>query len=129
MIYYENRAISEFWEIGGVKSHCLIESRCKRIMISPEFTQAAKIKMFTLKKPIGIQLEVMDSKSIKNYGMNTIVNITGDASVTNTGEVTHTYMTPNTKTTQMPHFADTQSPLPHTHTIHTVYKLPQLSSN
>ena len=47
------QAISVFWEIGGIKAHCLIDSGCKEIMISPEFTRAAKIKTFALGKPIG----------------------------------------------------------------------------
>ena len=34
----EYRAISVFWEIGGVKAHCLIDSSCEGLMISPEFT-------------------------------------------------------------------------------------------
>ena len=34
----EYRAISVFWEIGGVKAHCLIDSGCEGVMISPEFT-------------------------------------------------------------------------------------------
>ena len=46
-------------------------------MISPEFTRAAKIKTFALLKPIGIQLAVMGSKSIINYGTNTTINVNG----------------------------------------------------
>ena len=34
----EYRAISVFWEIGGIKAHCLIDSACEGVMISPEFT-------------------------------------------------------------------------------------------
>ena len=34
----EYRAISVFWEIGGIKAHCLIDSDCEGVMISPEFT-------------------------------------------------------------------------------------------
>ena len=34
----EYRAISVFWEIGGIKSHCPIYSGCKGVMISPKFT-------------------------------------------------------------------------------------------
>ena len=34
----EYRAISVFWEIGGVKAHCSIDSGCEGVMISPEFT-------------------------------------------------------------------------------------------
>ena len=64
------RVISVFWEIGGIKSYCLIDSGCEGIMISPEFTRAVKIKTFALEKPIGIQLAVMGSKSVMNYGTN-----------------------------------------------------------
>ena len=67
------RAIAVFWEIGGVKAHCLIDSGCEGVMISPEFTRAAKIKTFALEKPIGIQLAVMGSKSVINYGTNTTI--------------------------------------------------------
>ena len=42
------RAISVFWEIGGIKAHCLIDSGCEGVMISPEFTRAAKSKTFAL---------------------------------------------------------------------------------
>ena len=63
------------WEIGGVKAHCLIDSGCEGIMISPEFTRAVKIKTFTLEKPIGIQLAVTGSKSIINCGTNTTIKI------------------------------------------------------
>ena len=31
----DNQPISVFWEMGGVKAHCLIDSKCKGIMISP----------------------------------------------------------------------------------------------
>ena len=34
----EYRAISVFWEIGGIKAHCLIDSSCEGVMISPKFT-------------------------------------------------------------------------------------------
>ena len=71
----EYRAISVFWEIGGVKAHCLIDSSCEGVMISPEFTQAAKI---ALEKPISIQLAVTGSKSIINYGTNTTIKINGE---------------------------------------------------
>ena len=49
-------------------------------MISPEFTQAAKIKTFALEKPIGIQLAVTCSKSVINYGTNTTIQISGKES-------------------------------------------------
>ena len=62
-----------FWEIGGIKAHCLIDSGCKGIMISPNFIRAVKIEPFPLDKPIGIQLAVMSSKSIINYGANATI--------------------------------------------------------
>ena len=49
-------------------------------MISSEFTRAAKIKTFTLEKPIGIQLAVTGSKSVINYGTNTTINVNGNKS-------------------------------------------------
>ena len=76
----EYRAISVFWEIGGIKAHCLIDSGCKGVMISPEFTQAAKIKTSALEKPIGIQLAVTGSKSVINYGTNTTIRVNGEES-------------------------------------------------
>ena len=69
----EYRAISVCWEIGGIKAHCLIDSGCEGVIISPEFTQAAKIKTFALEKPISIQLAVTGSKSVINYGTNTTI--------------------------------------------------------
>ena len=52
----DNQPISVFWEIGGTKAHCLIDSGCEGKMISPN--RAAKIEPFPLDKPIGIQLAV-----------------------------------------------------------------------
>ena len=54
-------------------AHCLIDSRCEGIMISPNFIRAAKIKPFPLDKLIGIQLAVTGSKSIINYHVNAII--------------------------------------------------------
>ena len=53
-----NQPISVFWEICGIKAHCLIDSGCEGIMISPNFIRAAKIEPFLLDKPIDIQLAV-----------------------------------------------------------------------
>ena len=69
----DNQPISVFWEIGGVKAHCLIDSGCKGIMISPNFIRVAKIEPFLLDQPIGIQLAVTGSKSVINYGTNTTI--------------------------------------------------------
>ena len=73
----EYRAISVFWEIGGIKAHCLIDSGCEGVMISSEFTWAVKIQTFALEKPIGTQLAVTGSKSVINYGTNRTIKING----------------------------------------------------
>ena len=73
----DNQPISVFWEIGGIKAHCLIDSRSEGIMISPNFIRAAKIKPFPLDKPIGIQLAVTGSKSVINYGTNATIRYDG----------------------------------------------------
>ena len=64
--------------IGGLKAHCLIDSGCKGIMISPNFIRAAKIEPFPLDKPIGIQLAVTGSKYVINYGMNATIKYEGE---------------------------------------------------
>ena len=69
----DNQPISVFWEIGGVKAHCLINNGCEGIMISPSFIGVAKIEPFLLDKPIGIQLAVTGSKSIINYSANATI--------------------------------------------------------
>ena len=69
----DNQPISVFWEIGGTNAHCLIDSGCEGIMISPNVIRAAKIEPFLLDKPIEIQLAVTGSKSVINYGMNVTI--------------------------------------------------------
>ena len=73
----DNQPISIFWEIGGTKAHCLIDSGCEGTMLSPNFIRVAKIEPFPLDKPIGIQLAVTGSKFIINYGMNTTIKYEG----------------------------------------------------
>ena len=73
----DNQPISVFWEIGGTKAHCLIDSGCEGIMLSPNFIRAAKIEPFLLDKPIGIQLAVTGSKSVINYGANATIKYEG----------------------------------------------------
>ena len=76
----DNQPISVFWEIGGIKAHCLIDSGCKGIMISPNFIRVVKIEPFLLDKPIGIQLVVTGSKSVINYGANMTIKYDGKES-------------------------------------------------
>ena len=73
----DNQPISIFWEIGGIEAHCVIDSRCEGIMISPNFIRAEKIEAFLLDKPIGIQLVVTGSKSVINYGTNVTIKYKG----------------------------------------------------
>ena len=49
----DNQPIPIFWEIGRTKAHCLIDSGCEGIMLSPNFIRAAKIEPFLLDKRIG----------------------------------------------------------------------------
>ena len=42
----DNQPISIFWEIGGTKAHCLIDSGCEGIMLSPNFIRMAKLSHF-----------------------------------------------------------------------------------
>ena len=80
--YIKHRISNTFKTVitNKIKAHCLIDSGYKGIMISFEFTRVAKIKTFALEKPIRIQLAVMGSKSIINYGTNTTININGSES-------------------------------------------------
>ena len=73
----DNQPISVFWEIGRTKAHCLIDSGCEGIMLSPNFIRAAKIEPFPLDKPIGIQVAVTNSKSVINYGANATIKYEG----------------------------------------------------
>ena len=72
-----NQPISVFWEIGEIKAHCLIDSGCEGIMISPNFIRVAKIEPFLLDKLIGIQVAVTGSKSVINYGTNATIKYEG----------------------------------------------------
>ena len=76
----DNQPISVFWEIGGVKAHCLVDSGCEGIMISPNFIRVARIEPFPLDKLIGIQLAVTGSKSVINYGANATIKYEGRGS-------------------------------------------------
>ena len=60
--------LSGYWEINGTQAHCLLDSRCKGVMISPDYVQAMGIPIFKLEHPVGLQLACMGSKSTINYG-------------------------------------------------------------
>jgi hypothetical protein len=47
--HVENKTLSAFWDIEGVKAHCLLDSGCEGVMISLEFTCATGMRTFELK--------------------------------------------------------------------------------
>ncbi|KAF8581222.1 hypothetical protein K439DRAFT_1311634, partial [Ramaria rubella] len=57
--------------IGGVRAHCLLDSGCEGVMLSPDCIHAVGIKTFELECPIGLQLACVSSKSTINYRMHT----------------------------------------------------------
>ena len=71
----DNRTLAGYWEINGVKAHCLLDSGSEGVLLSPEFTQATGIKMFALEKPIALQLACIGSRSIINYGTHATIKI------------------------------------------------------
>jgi Aspartyl protease len=70
---HENRTLSGYWEINGVKAHCLLDSGSEGVLLSPEFTRATGMKTFALEQPIALQLACIGSRSTINYGMNTTI--------------------------------------------------------
>ena len=69
----EHQTISGYWEINGTRAHCLLDSGCEGVMISPDFARATGVKTFELERPIGLQLACIGSKSIINYGANATI--------------------------------------------------------
>ncbi|KIJ25068.1 hypothetical protein M422DRAFT_274030 [Sphaerobolus stellatus SS14] len=67
----ENETISVFWDIGGTKAHCLLDSGCEGIMISSDFVRANKLPKFELEKPVILQLACVGSKSTVQYELTT----------------------------------------------------------
>ena len=51
-----------------MRAHCLLDSGCKGIMISPDFTCATGIVTKKLKNPLALQLACVSSKSTISYG-------------------------------------------------------------
>jgi hypothetical protein len=70
---HENRTLLGYWEINGVKAHCLLDSGSEVVLLSPEFTRATGMKTFALEQPIALQLACIGSRSTINYGMNTTI--------------------------------------------------------
>jgi hypothetical protein len=64
----KTRPISAHWDIGGTKAHCLLDSGCEGTMMSPNFARVAKLKVVPLEQPVNLQLAVVGSRSVVNYG-------------------------------------------------------------
>ncbi|KAF8575357.1 hypothetical protein K439DRAFT_1304525, partial [Ramaria rubella] len=60
--------------IGGVRAHCLLDSGCEGVMLSPDLIRAVGIKTFELEHPIGLQLACVGSKSTINYRTHTNIH-------------------------------------------------------
>ena len=71
----DNRTLAGYWEINGVKAHCLLDSRSEGVLLSLEFTRATGIKTFALEKPIALQLACIGSRSMINYGTHVTIKI------------------------------------------------------
>jgi hypothetical protein len=71
--HHENRTLSGYWEINGMKAHCLLDSGSEGVLLSPEFTRATGMKMFALEQPIALQLACIGSRLMVNYGTNTTI--------------------------------------------------------
>ena len=41
--HLDNETLSGFWDINSVKAHCLLDSGCEEVMISPDFIHATGI--------------------------------------------------------------------------------------
>ena len=64
----DSETLSGYWDINGVKVHCLLDSGCEGVMISPNFICTTGIVPIKLEQPIGLQLVCVGSKSTINYG-------------------------------------------------------------
>ena len=63
-----NQTLSGYWEVNGMRAHCLLDSGCEGIMISPDFTRATGIVTKKLENPVALQLACVGSKSTISYG-------------------------------------------------------------
>ena len=60
--------LSGFGEVNGTHAHCLLDSSCEGVMVSPDFARATGMKLMRLEQHIGLQLLCVGSKSTINYG-------------------------------------------------------------
>ena len=74
-LHSDNRTHMRYWEINGVKAHCLLDSGSEGVLLSLEFMQAMGIKTFALEKPIALQLACIGSRSMINYRTHVIIKL------------------------------------------------------
>jgi hypothetical protein len=60
--------ISAYWDIGSTRAHCLLDSGYEGTMMSLNFTHAARLRTVPLEQPVNLQLAVVGSRSLVNYG-------------------------------------------------------------
>ena len=58
-----SQTLSRFWEVNGTHAHCLLDSGCEGVMVSPNFACAMGMKLTKLEQPISLQLACVGSKS------------------------------------------------------------------
>ncbi|KAF9257390.1 hypothetical protein L218DRAFT_1006255 [Marasmius fiardii PR-910] len=64
----DNRCLSAFVEINGLKAFVLFDSGSTADAISPDFAKHAKIRVFQLENPVTLQLGTKGSRSKINHG-------------------------------------------------------------
>jgi len=83
-----NHTLSGFWEVHGVRAHCLLDSGCEGVMASSNFAWATGMAMFWLDQPISLQLACIGSKSMINYSARTVIKF-GNTTVEETFNITN----------------------------------------
>ena len=67
--------LAGYWEIDGVKSHCLLDNGSEGVLLSLEFMRATGIKTFALEQPIAWQLACIGSQSMIHYRTHVTIKI------------------------------------------------------
>jgi hypothetical protein len=75
-----SKPIEGFWPVNGQLAHCLVDSGCQGMIMSPAFSRATGVRTFALNKPVVLQLAVKGSKSSIQYGTYTRIEF-GDVNV------------------------------------------------
>ncbi|KAF9258664.1 hypothetical protein L218DRAFT_797344, partial [Marasmius fiardii PR-910] len=65
------RCLVGWIELNGIKAFVLFDSGSMADAISPDFTRAAKMKIFRLENPVTFQLSTKGSRSHVTYGCTT----------------------------------------------------------